>query len=74
MARFERSSRPAAGAPPTPDGRPKITMRLDPDGRYRPVEPPAETTPETRAEARPQAPDDPRPDAMRNVPPHGPGV
>ncbi|HWV85479.1 MAG TPA: hypothetical protein VNZ62_08555 [Capillimicrobium sp.] len=53
MARFERSSRPAAGAPPTPDGRPKITMRLDPDGRYRPVEPAAETPPETS----PQTPD-----------------
>jgi hypothetical protein len=71
MARYERSSKPAAGGPPTPDGRPKVIMRLDPDGRYRPVEEHEPTTPETRAEARPAQPDDPRPAAMRNVPPYG---
>jgi hypothetical protein len=73
MARYERDPRATAGGPPTPDGQPKVTMRLGPDGRYAPVRPEGEpTTPETRATARPEQPGDPRPAALQNVPPYGP--
>jgi hypothetical protein len=72
MARFERSSRPAAGAPPGPDGRTKVKMRLGPDGKFHPVESDdEEPTPETRAESKPAQADDPRPAAFRNIPPFG---
>jgi hypothetical protein len=70
MARFERSSRPAAGAPPPP----KVKMRLGPDGRYHPLESDEERTPETRAESRPPQADDPRPATTRNIPPYGPAA
>jgi len=66
MARFERSSRPSAGAPPTSDGRPRITMRLDPDGSYRPVEPEADTPA--------PAGDDAMEDHRRDVPPDAAGT
>jgi hypothetical protein len=73
MARFERDRRPTAGGPPTPDGRPKVTMRLDPDGRYRPVPAEREVTPETEARPRPAQAEDPRPAAWHNVPPYAAG-
>jgi hypothetical protein len=61
MARFERSTRPAAGGPPTPDGRPTVKMRLDPSGRWQPVEEPppprasAAAGPASRATSAPSA-------------------
>jgi hypothetical protein len=57
MARYERDPRATAGGPSTPDGQPKVTMRLGPDGRYAPVRPEGEAThPESRAAERPPAP------------------
>ena len=49
-------------------------MRLGSDGRYHPLEPDEEVTPETRAESRPAQADDPRPAAFRNIPPYGPAA
>jgi hypothetical protein len=49
----------------------KVKMRLDEKGRWVPVLPPAETTETTEAAERPPTPDDPRPNAFRNVPPFG---
>ena len=74
MARYERSNRPAAGAPPGHGGPPTVRMRRGGDGRYHPVEPEQKLTPETRAEERPPQADDPRQAAWRNVPPFGPGT
>ena len=73
MARYERDRRPTAGGPPTPDGRPKVIMRLGADGKYTPVTEHGPTHPETRAEARPPTPDDPRAAMFQNIPPYGAG-
>ena len=73
MARYERDRRPTAGGPPTPDGRPVVRMQLDPTGRWKPVEDPAETKPVTESRPKPPEPDDPRSALSRNVPPYAAG-
>jgi hypothetical protein len=72
MARDERDPRGVAGAPPGPGGTPKVTFQRGADGKFELVRPEGEEpTPETRAEARPEQPDDPRPTLLRNIPPYG---
>jgi len=74
VARYERSNRPAAGAPPGQGDRPTVRMRRGGDGRYQPVEPEQELTPDTRAEEPPPEADDPRPAMWRNAAPDGTGT
>lgn len=72
MARYERDPRPAAGAPPTPDGAPpKVTMALGADGTWHPVAPPRKLVAEQEQRPAPPQPDDPRSALERNIPPYG---
>jgi hypothetical protein len=73
MARFERSQRPAAGGPPTPDGRPTVKMRLGADGAWKPVEEEHPKVAETEQRPLPPQADDPRSALERNLPPYAAG-
>jgi hypothetical protein len=66
MARHEPAGRESAGEPPAD----RVTMRLDANGRYVPVDK-RETVATIEAAERPPTPDDPRPAAFRNIPPFG---
>jgi hypothetical protein len=70
MPRHEPARNQTAGEPPSL----KVKVQLDPSGKWRPVEPPRETTETTEAAERPPTPDDPRPAAFRNIPPFGGAV
>ncbi len=72
MARYERSTRPAAGAPPGAGGRGvTVKMQLGADGKWHAVEEPRDTVAETEARPRPPHADDPRPSSIRAAPPFG---
>jgi len=69
VARHEPAKGQTAGEPPGT----KVKMRLDPKGRWVPVEEPRVTVETTEAAERPPMPDDPRSAASRNVPPYAAG-
>jgi hypothetical protein len=49
----------------------KLKVQLDPEGKWRAVEPPRQMTETIEAAERPPTPDDPRPAAFRQIPPFG---
>jgi hypothetical protein len=67
MPKHEPSGRQDAGEPPSA----KVKMRLDAQGRWVAVHAPRVTSTTTEAAERPPTPDDPRPNAFRNIPPFG---
>ena len=67
MPRQEPARSQTAGEPP----KLKLKVQLDPEGKWRPVEPERELTETIEAAERPPTPDDPRPAAFRQIPPFG---
>jgi hypothetical protein len=74
MARHERAPREIAGGPPGKGAPLKLSARRGADGKLEIEAPDRELTATVEAAERPPTPDDPRPAAVRNIPPYGAGV